>query len=84
MGYPATQTTVVTTTHFPDSVPTLLAAVLGMVRREGASGLIGRLVERSGPFPAMHMELLVPLSQEEGDELLGMFLPDRAESPSWE
>ena len=81
MGYPPTPTSVVVTTHFPDSTSVILGMALGMINERGTGGLIGRLVEQSGPSPRMLLVLELPLSEEEGDRLLGEFLPDQSESP---
>ena len=42
----------------------------------------GCLVEGRGINLAWTMELSIPLSAEEGEFLLGSFIPDRAESPN--
>ena len=81
VGYLGTPTEVSVTTHFPDRVPDLLTTVLGVVRGAHLEGVTGRLVETSGPVHDWRLELSVPLSEQDGDELISLFLPDRAESP---
>ena len=46
-----------------------------------ASLIRGRIVERSGHHHSFHLELEIPLSDREGEELLGLFLTDHAEDP---
>ena len=82
---PAVTNSVAVTTHFPDSVPDLLAGALAMVRGGGLGGVTGRLVEEnSGGAHTWRLVLECPLSEEDGDSLIGLFLPDRSESPPWE
>jgi hypothetical protein len=72
------------TTHFPDSIPSLLNSTLQLVSRDSVDGWIGRLVEDSGPGRAMRLEVEVPLSDGEGEQILGLFLGDSPLSPDWE
>jgi hypothetical protein len=72
------------TAHFPDSAPSLLDRALRLVSRDSADGWTGRLVEDSGPGQAMRLEIEVPLSDGEGEKILGLFLGSRPLSPDWE
>jgi hypothetical protein len=72
------------TTQFPDSVPSLLGRALQLVNRDSVDGWTGRLVEDSGPGRAMRLEVEVPLSDGEGERILGLFLGSRPLSPDWE
>jgi hypothetical protein len=72
------------TTHFPDSAPSLLDHALQLVSRDSAGGWIGRLVEDSGPGRAMQLEVEIPLSDGEGERILGLFLGDCPLSSDWE
>jgi hypothetical protein len=47
-------------------------------------GLTGRLVEDSGPGRAMRLEVVFPLLDGEGEQILGLFLGDRPSSPEGE
>ena len=73
-----------TVTHLPDSIPVLLTSVLDVVRRDGAERMQGRLVETSGPSGGWRLVIETPLSTEDGNRLLGMFLPSGPDSPPWE
>ena len=47
----------------------------------------GRLVKTPrghGVASDFTLELMIPLSQEDGDRILSMLVPDRMESPQWE
>ena len=48
---------------------------------DNASLIHGWIVERSGLHHSFQRELEVPLSDQEGEELLGLFLTDHAEDP---
>jgi hypothetical protein len=72
------------TTHFPDSVPSLLDRALRLVSRDSADGWTGRLVEDSGPGQVMRLEIEVLLLDDEGERILGLFLGSRPLSPDWE
>jgi hypothetical protein len=72
------------TTHFPDSAPSSLDHALQLVSRDSVDGWIGRLVEDSGPGRAMRLEIEIPLSDGEGERILGLFLGDPRLSPDWE
>jgi hypothetical protein len=80
----APQIMMTATTHFPNSVPSLLNNALQLVSRNSVDSWTGRLVEDSGPGRAMRLEVEVPLSVGEGEQILGLFLGDRPLSPDWE
>jgi hypothetical protein len=73
-----------TTTHLPDSIPSLLDRVLRLVNRDSVDSWTGRLVEDSGPGRAMRLEVEIPLSDGEGEWIFGFFLGDCPLSPDWE
>ena len=48
-------------------------------------GTSGQLMETVvGPNSSWHLELMVPLSDEDGKTWMALLIPDRAESPQWE
>ena len=75
---PRIQTSTDVMTHFPDSHSDLIMSALGRIPFD-ASLIRGWIVERSGRQHSFHLKLEIPLSDREGEELLGLFLPDRAE-----
>ena len=77
---PLIQTSTDIITHFPDSQSDLIMLVLGCIPFN-TSLIHGWIVERSGLCHSFQLELEVPLSDREGEELLGLFLTDRTEDP---
>ena len=48
-------------------------------------GTSGRLMETAvGPNSSWRLELMVPLSDEDGETWMALLILDRAESPQWE
>jgi hypothetical protein len=71
-------------THFLDREPSLLTNALQLVNRDNVDGWTGQLMEDSGPGRAMRLQVEVPLSDGEGEQILGLFLSDHSLSPDWE
>ena len=75
-----TQTMSDIVTHFPDRESSLIMAALSWITFK-ASLTRGWIVETSGPHHSFQLELEVPLLEQEGEAMLGLFLPDRVEDP---
>jgi hypothetical protein len=71
-------------THFKDSESSFLTNALQLITRDNVDGWTGRLKEDSGPGRAMRLQVEVPLSDGEGEQILGLFLSDCSLSPDWE
>ena len=63
----------------------LLRCAVELLLLANPRGTSGRLMETTvGLNSSWHLELMVPLSDEDGETWMALLIPDRAESPQWE
>ena len=74
----------VVTVDFPDRDVGLMEDLVGRFRGLDLSTVRGRLVEGLDGSNSFSVELTIPISEEEGNRLLGALIVDRSETPGWE